>query len=269
MFNIPGLTKDSHPDLRQSAKSALLGCGYGLGWASFAAQLLVGFLGAPPQRYDKAFAKKLGVNSAYIEKFLEWDKNVEKMMEIPHICTDDELLVHCVAAKKIIDIYRSTAHPVVTFWDMCGRLLETALYGGKEFVYKCITFRKEEIVLPNGMTVRYVNLRREKDKETGQTNWVYGEEGVKPTKLYAGKITNNIVQGTARIVMTDGMRRVAKRYPIVGTVHDELLAVVPTEEAAAALDWVLEQMTLEPKYMPGIPLDADGGHHVRYGLAKN
>ena len=136
-------------------------------------------------------------------------------------------------------------------------------------MYKCITFRKEEIVLPNGMTVRYVNLRREKDKETGQTNWVYGEEGVKPTKLYAGKITNNIVQGTARIVMTDGMRRVAKRYPIVGTVHDELLAVVPTEEAAGALDWVLEQMTLEPKYMPGIPLDADGGHHVRYGLAKN
>lgn len=26
MFNIPGLTKESHPDLRQSAKSALLGC---------------------------------------------------------------------------------------------------------------------------------------------------------------------------------------------------------------------------------------------------
>ena len=269
MFNIPGLTKDSHPDLRQSAKSALLGCGYGLGWASFAAQLLVGFLGAPPQRYDKAFAKKLGVTSDYIEKFLSWDENVKKMMDIPHTCTDDELLIHCVAAKKIIDIYRSTAHPVVTFWDMCGNLLESALYGGKEFVYKCITFRKEEIVLPNGMTVRYANLRREKDKETGQTNWVYGEEGVKPTKLYAGKITNNIVQGTARIVMTDGMRRVAKRYPIAGTVHDELIAVVPAQEAKQGLDWVLEQMTLEPKYMPGIPLDADGGHHVRYGLAKN
>jgi DNA polymerase len=269
MFNIPGLTKDSHPDLRQSAKSALLGCGYGLGWASFAAQLLVGFLGAPPQRYDKAFAKKLGVTSDYIEKFLSWDENVKKMMDIPHTCTDDELLIHCVAAKKIIDIYRSTAHPVVTFWDMCGNLLESALYGGKEFVYKCITFRKEEIVLPNGMTVRYANLRREKDKDTGQTNWVYGEEGVKPTKLYAGKITNNIVQGTARIVMTDGMRRVAKRYPIAGTVHDELIAVVPAQEAKQGLDWVLEQMTLEPKYMPSIPLDADGGHHVRYGLAKN
>ena len=265
MFNIPGLTKESHPDLRQSAKSALLGCGYGLGWASFAAQLLVGFLGAPPQRYDKAFAKKLGVDKTYVERFLEWDDNIAKMLEIPHTCTDDELLTHCVAAKKIIDIYRATAYPVVGFWEMCSSLLVSALYEGREYTHKCITFRKEEIVLPNGMSLRYPNLRQEKDKD-GKTNWVYGEDG---TKLYAGKITNNIVQGTARIVMTDGMLRVAKRYPIAGTVHDELIAVVPEAEAADAKTWVLAQMTMEPKYMPGIPLDADGGHHRRYGLAKN
>lgn len=265
MFNIPGLTKESHPDLRQSAKSALLGCGYGLGWASFAAQLLVGFLGAPPQRYDKAFAKKLGVDKTYVAKFLDWQDNVDKMLEIPHTCTDDELLTHCVAAKKIIDIYRATAYPVVGFWEMCSSLLVSALYEGREHTHKCITFRKEEIVLPNGMSLRYPNLRQEKDKD-GKTNWVYGEDA---TKLYAGKITNNIVQGTARIVMTDGMLRVAKRYPIAGTVHDELIAVVPEEEAADAKTWVLAQMTMEPKYMPGIPLDADGGHHRRYGLAKN
>jgi DNA polymerase len=269
MFNIPGLTKDSHPDLRQSAKSALLGCGYGLGWASFAAQLLVGFLGAPPVRYDKAFAKKLGVDKEYVERFMEWDENAKKMMDIPHTCTAQELLTHCVAAKKIIDIYRSTAHPVVSFWDMCGGLLETALYGGKEFRYKCITFKKEEIVLPNGMSVRYPNLRQEKDPETKKSQWVYGEEGMAPTKLYAGKITNNVVQGTARIVMTDGMLRVAKRYPVVGTVHDELLCVVPDAEVADAKTWVLAQMTMQPKYMPDIPLAADGGAHRRYGLAKN
>ena len=265
MFNIPGLTKESHPDLRQSAKSALLGCGYGLGWASFAAQLLVGFLGAPPQRYDKAFAKKLGVTKDYVERFISWDDNVEKMLEIPHTCTDDELLTHCVAAKKIIDIYRSTAYPVVGFWDMCSSLLVSALHEGHEHTYKCITFKKEEIVLPNGMSLRYPNLRQEKDKD-GKLNWVYG---VDATKLYAGKITNNIVQGVARIVMTDGMLRVDKRYPVKGTVHDELICVVPEEEAADAKTWVLAQMTMEPSYMRGIPLDADGGHHKRYGLAKN
>lgn len=265
MFNIPGMTKESHPDLRQSAKSALLGCGYGLGWASFAAQLLTGFLGAPPVRYDKDFAKKLGVDTAYIERFIGWEDNVKKLEEIPHTCSIDDLLTHAVAAKKIIDIYRSTAWPVVAFWDMCGQLITKSLAGGEEVVYKCITFRKEEIVLPNGMRLLYPNLRTVKD-DNGRSQWVYGPDA---TKLYPGKITNNIVQGTARIVMTDGMLRVGKRYPIKGTVHDELIAVVPEEEVSDAKTWVLAQMTMEPKYMPGIPLDADGGAHRRYGLAKN
>jgi hypothetical protein len=264
MFNI-GMDKESHPDLRQSAKSALLGCGYGLGWASFAQQLLVGFLGAPPVRYSKDFARKLGVDSVYVDKFLDWDDNVTKMLEIPHTCTDRELLIHCVAAKKIIDIYRSTAHPVVSFWDMCSGLIDSSLAHGREFKYKCVTFRKGEIELPNGMKLLYPDLRQVKD-DKGRSQWVYGPDA---TKLYAGKITNNIVQGTARIVMTDGMLRVSKRYPIKGTVHDELIAVVPDVEVDDAKTWVLAQMTMEPRYMPGIPLNADGGAHRRYGLAKN
>ena len=264
MFNIPGLTKESHPDLRQSAKSALLGCGYGLGWASFASQLLTGFLGAPPVRYEKAFAKTLGVDQAYAQKFIDWEDNVAKMLEIPHTCTDQELLTHCLAAKKIIDIYRATAHPVATFWDMCSNLIESSLYGGKVFQYKCLTFSKERIELPNGMSLLYPQLRREKD-EKGRSQWVYGPNA---TKLYAGKVTNNVTQAVARIVMTDGMLRVSKKYPIAGTVHDELIAVVPDDEVVDAKTWVLAQMTMQPKYMPGIPLAADGGAHRRYGEAK-
>jgi len=265
MFNIPGLSKESHPDLRQSAKSALLGCGYGLGWSSFAAQLLVGFLGAPPQRYTKDFAKKLGVDTDYIDSFLDWEDNFTKMMEIPHTCSDKDLLIHCVAAKKIIDIYRSTAHPVKSFWEMCSGLIVTALAGGKEYTHKCLTFRKGEIELPNGMKLLYPDLRQEKD-DKGRSQWVYGPDA---TKLYAGKVTNNVTQAVARIVMTDGMLRVTKKYHIAGTVHDELIAVVPDAEIEEAKTWVLAQMTMEPRYMPGIPLDADGGAHRRYGLAKN
>jgi DNA polymerase len=265
MFNIPGLSKESHPDLRQSAKSALLGCGYGLGWASFASQLLTGFLGAPPVRYDITFAKKLGVTKEAVERFIEWDDNVLKMREIPHTCTDKELLIHCMAAKKIIDIYRSTATPVVDMWNMFGQLIETSLYGGKEYTYKCLTFKKGAIVLPSGMSLLYPDLKRTKD-DKGRAQWTYGQDS---TKLYAGKITNNVTQGVARCVMTDGMLRVAKRYPVKGTVHDELIAVVPDAEVDDAKTWVLAQMTMEPRYMPGIPLDADGGAHRRYGLAKN
>jgi DNA polymerase bacteriophage-type len=265
MFNIPGMTKDTHPIHRQSAKSALLGAGYGLGWASFASQLLTGFLGAPPLRYELAFAKQLGVTKEYALDFLKWKDNEEKMLEIPHICTTQELLYHCLAAKKIIDIYRSTAYPVVGFWKMCDIMLREALVGGRELTHKCLTFRKEEIELPNGMKLLYPDLRVEKD-DKGGSQFVYGPHA---TKLYAGKITNNVTQALARIVMTDGMLRVNKRYPVVGTVHDELLALVPDAEATEGQKWCLEQMTIVPKYMQGIPLAADGGINRRYGLAKN
>ena len=265
MFNIPGLTKDSHPDLRQSAKSALLGCGYGLGWASFASQLLTGFLGAPPVRYERAFSKALNVNKDMAERFLEWSETEVKLRDIPHTCTYAELVHHAIAAKRIIDIYRATASPVVSFWDMCSSLLVSALVNGKEHTHKCLTFRKGEIELPNGMCLRYPDLREVKD-EKGRSQWVYGPDA---TKLYAGKITNNVTQALARVVMTDGMLRVGKRYPVVGTVHDELIALVPDSEVEEAKTWVLAQMTMEPRYMPGIPLSADGGAHRRYGEAKN
>jgi len=270
MFNVPGLSKESHPDLRQSAKSALLGCGYGLGWASFASQLLVGFLGAPPVRYDLAFAKKLGVTSEQAQKFLDWDVNVEKLQAIPHTCTTKELVIHCLAAKAIIDKYRATATPVVSFWDLMSSLIEESLYTGKEYQVKCLTFRKGQIMLPSGMPINYpgLNVKRTTDEKTGKSNkeWTYGENRI---KLYGGKVTNNVTQGVARCVMTDGMLRTSKRYFVAGTVHDEQIVVVPDSEVEDAKTWVLAQMTVEPSYMPGIPLDADGGAHRRYGLAKN
>jgi DNA polymerase I-like protein with 3'-5' exonuclease and polymerase domains len=271
MFGIPGMTKESHPVERQSAKSALLGAGYQLGWASFAAQLLTGFLGAPPKRYTRDEAKLLGVTGADVHRFLDWEENVLKMAEIPHTCTDEELLIHCLAAKAIIDKYRA-ASPSLTdadsgFWGLMGSLIEHSLYKGSEYQHKCLLFRKGEIILPSGMPIRYPDLRPEQDAK-GRVQWTYAD-GKKRVKLYAGKVTNNVTQGVARCVMTDGMLRVAKRYPVVGTVHDEQIAVAPENEAEEAKTWVLAQMIAPVKYMPGIPLNADVGAHKRYGLAKS
>ena len=239
-------------------------CGYQLGWASFASQLLTGFLGAPPVRYKKEFAKTLGVDAGYIERFLGYEDNLQRMDAIARVCTAQELLIHCVAAKKIIDIYRATAYPVVGLWQLFDSLIQRSLADGEEYTHKCLTFRKGEIELPNGMRILYPDLRQEKGSD-GRPQWVYGPDAI---KLYAGKITNNVVQGTARIVMTDGMLRTAKRFPVVGTVHDEEIVLVPEACAQEDLAWVLEQMTQEPAYMPGIPLAAEGGVHKRYGLAK-
>jgi DNA polymerase I-like protein with 3'-5' exonuclease and polymerase domains len=264
MFGIPGLSKDSHPDLRQSAKSALLGAGYGLGWSAFAAQLLTGFLGAPPTRYYKTFAKQLGADAEYVQKFTDWEVNLEKLADIPHNCTDQELFVHAVATKKIIDKYRDAADPVVQFWSICQNLIHRSLMNGDEVPYKCVTFKKEEVVLPSGLSLRYNDLKGEPD-DKGRVQWVYGPSS---KKLYGGKLTENIVQAVARCVMTDGMLRIQERYPCVLTVHDEVVCLVPEAEAEDAKTWVLAQMVMEPTYMPGIPLDAEADVAHRYGDAK-
>ena len=264
MFGIPNLNKETHPDLRQSAKSALLGCGYGMGWASFSAQLLTGFLGAPPTMYDKAFAKQLGVSTEDVNTFVSWERNMEMLANIPHTCTDKELLVHSLASKKIIDIYRNKAQPVVSLWDLCGGLIKHSLAEGKEYTYKCLTFSKESIRLPSGLSLRYPNLTGTTD-EKGRVQWHYGAD---KKKLYGGKVVENIVQAVARCVMTDGMLRIQKRYSCVLTVHDEVVCLVPENEAKEAEAWVLEQMVADPPYMKGIPLDAETGCNKRYGEAK-
>ncbi len=267
MFGIPNLNKKDHPDLRQSAKSALLGCGYGMGWASFAAQLLTGFLGAPPTMYDRAFANTLHVTKMDAIDFQENADHMNKLADIPHTCTDEELFIHALCAKKIIGIYRETSQPVVEFWNLCSQLIEYSLYKGKPYEYKCLTFDKERIILPSGLWLRYPNLECRPYAEGEKPSWCY-EDGKKTKRLYGGKLVENIVQAVARCVMTDGMIRIQKRYPCVLTVHDEVVVLVPDEEVVEAEKWVYDQMVMNPSYLDGIPLDAEASSAKRYGDAK-
>ena len=268
MFGVPGMTKESHPILRQSAKSALLGCGYGLSWYSFAAQLLVGFLGAPPICYNMAFLRQMKIFPDQIRAAMSRPEFAERALSIPRRCSDVEILVHAVAAEQIIHKYREASPSVIQFWRQCGNLLSDMRLRDKEKQFKNLLVRREQIVLPNGMSLRYPGLTF---NDTGDDPRSYGyfyKNGKSDVKIYGSKVTENIVQAVARIVMTDGMLRIQERYPVALTVHDEAVAVVPEAEAEEALRWMIEQMTLEPSYLPGIPLAAEGGFHERYGEAK-
>lgn len=241
-------------------------CGYQLGWASFAAQLLVGFLGAPPQRYTVADAKQLGVTRKDVYDFQNYEPFMEAMREIAHTCTEAELLIHCVCARAIVQKYRAAAEPVTNFWKLLGELIPYSLIDGNEFEYKCLKFRKEEIVLPNGMSLRYPDIKVEYDAKNRPlyTYW----DGKKRVRLYAGKLANNVTQAVARIIMTDGMLRASARYRPLFTVHDEFGVLAPEAQAAEARDFIEACMVQVPPWMPGIPLASDVGAAKRYGLVK-
>lgn len=271
MFGIPGLNKEDYPDLRQSAKSALLGCGYRLGWASFASQLLVGFLGAPPVRYDRAFMKQLGIGKAEAIAFCAGKAGADRlarMAEIPHTCTEQELLVHCVCAKTIIDRYRATSEPIVAFWGFLDKMVATVLSvpDAEPVVYKCLTFKPGQIILPNGLPIRYDNIKCTVD-ELGRPQYTYWN-GKTDKPLHSGIVAENVTSGTARCVIGDGMLRIQPRFRCAMPVHDEAVYVVPDADVAAALPWIKQQLIAPVAYLPGIPLDATVGANKRYGLAK-
>lgn len=271
MFGIPGLNKEDYPDLRQSAKSALLGCGYRLGWASFASQLLVGFLGAPPVRYDRAFMKQLGIGKAEAIAFCAGKAGADRlarMAEIPHTCTEQELLVHCVCAKTIIDRYRATSGPIVAFWGFLDKMVATVLSvpDAEPVVYKCLTFKPGQIILPNGLPIRYDNIKCTVD-ELGRPQYTYWN-GKTDKPLHSGIVAENVTSGTARCVIGDGMLRIQPRFRCAMPVHDEAVYVVPDADVTAALPWIKQQLIAPVAYLPGIPLDATVGANKRYGLAK-
>lgn len=246
-------------------------CGYRLGWASFASQLLVGFLGAPPVRYDRAFMKQLGIGKAEAIAFCEGKAGADRlarMADIPHTCTEQELLVHCVCAKTIIDRYRATSEPIVAFWGFLDKMVATVLSvpDAEPVVYKCLTFKPGQIILPNGLPIRYDDIKCTVD-ELGRPQYTYWN-GKTNKPLHSGIVAENVTSGTARCVIGDGMLRVQRRWPVCLTVHDELVIVVKDAEVSEAKGWVKEQLTVPVSYLPGIPLDATIGADRSYGNCK-
>jgi hypothetical protein len=69
--------------------------------------------------------------------------------------------------------------------------------------------------------------------------------------------------------MSDAMLRILERYWIAGTVHDELMFLVPQHEPdQQAMDFVTWAMTVPPTWAPYIPLACEGSIAANYAEAK-
>ena len=164
-------------------------------------------------------------------------------------------------AKRIVDLYRQTYTGVTAFWKTCSRAIK-AIADDDEFTFGreglYVVDGKRGVKLPSGLYMQYPQLENVKDIESGEEGYKYKlRNGY--DRLYGGKLTNNLVQGTARCIMSEAMVRIAKRYQIALSIHDALYIVVPESEAQDALDYLIEEMCKPPLWMPDIPLAAEGG----------
>lgn len=227
------VNKKDNPTERFAGKTTELGCGFGCGAPKFLSMI-------------EADCKKYGI-------------------VIENLNLD--------FAKSVVAAYRN-AHPkVVSFWGEARRAIDHMLDGGSGYIGK-FEYRGNQIFLPRGIPLTYSNMRREVNPKTGEVEVCYDRYNSKKrvttrVKLWHGLLVENIIQATARDVFVNCLLNVEDAgYQCVGTVHDELLLVVPDAELDEALPAIYKAMTTPPDWLIGCPIDCEFNSGNNYLEAK-
>ena len=169
-------------------------------------------------------------------------------------------------ARRIIDIYRRTNPAVTTLWKQAQNMLvgmsraeNSAL--GKAGVLSVDGWEKA-IKLPSGLLMRYNDLKHEQTENGVEFSYKtrYGR-----TRIYGGKVIENVCQAIARCIIGEQMLKIGKRYKVVLTVHDAIACVIPEAEVAEAQAYVEECMRWTPEWAAGLPVNCESGHGRAYG----
>ena len=153
-------------------------------------------------------------------------------------------------------------------------------YNGEFGVGVKLRYEPGKIWLPNGMYLLYPELRyRAEANATEEKGYSYRRKNFR-TRIYNAKLLENIVQALARIVVFNQMGMIAQKLKekggnangkirqVVLTVHDEVVVVVPEEEAAETKAMMEEMMRVRPAWAQDLPVDCEGGVGASYGEAK-
>ena len=174
-------------------------------------------------------------------------------------------------AKRIIDTYRITYPKIVALWKDAGTALKAILQKqhttlGRDGVLQIEG--ADGIRLPNGLYIRYPNLRMYQSEDSEKAELVYDTKkgkAVIPNRIYGGKLIENVCQALARIAIGGQMLMVAKKYKVVMTVHDSVVTIVPEQEVETAKEYVELCMRLRPKWALELPLNCEAGYGRSYG----
>ena len=239
-------TGDHHPDRQKIGKVAELGLGFG------------GWIGA-------------------------W-----RQFDDTDTFTDEEV-------KQLIIKWRNASPAIVELWggQVRGKPWDPErleLYGlegaaiaavqdpGQAYSYRLVSYKVVDDVLycriPSGRLLAYHRPRLSPSTrwegqaslsfEGYNTNPKMGPIGWVRMHTYGGRLTENVVQATARDFMRDGALRLERAgYPIVLRVHDELIAEVP--EGYGSIEEFEAIMAAKPEWAKDWPIFAtDGWRGTRY-----
>ena len=169
-------------------------------------------------------------------------------------------------ARRIIDIYRRTNDAVVRLWRQAQNALVNMSRGepaplGIRGVLE-VAPKETAIRLPSGLLMRYDDLKFD---QTDKGIEFHYKTRKGRTRIYGGKVIENVCQAIARCIIAEQMLKIGKRYKVVLTVHDAIAVCVPDAEVVPATQYVEECMRWVPEWAKGLPVNCESGSGKSYG----
>lgn len=158
-----------------------------------------------------------------------------------------------------------------------GAFVSAVLNPGQEFAYRGFKFRMcgdaLYLTLLSGRHLTYHRPRLTREDKYGRVQWAISFEGhnTNPKNgpvgwigmdTYGGRLTENIVQATARDIQWFGMRNLERAgYPVVLHVYDEDVSEVP--QGFGSIEEYERIMSTMPPWAHDWPIRASGGWRGR------
>lgn len=180
--------------------------------------------------------------------------------------SDDELKVLVVQWRK--------ANPkIVRLWS---KMEEAFGEGGRVGEHVHVTHSRDKmgktvhVHLPSGRAINYHAVRWERytitDPKTGKLKrkegWRFADPAAPHLRIgtYGGRLTENIVQATARDLLGAGLVRLDEQgYPVVAHVHDEVIV-----EGEFDVEEIASILCELPSWAKGLPMNGEGMNCERY-----
>jgi DNA polymerase I-like protein with 3'-5' exonuclease and polymerase domains len=175
--------------------------------------------------------------------------------------------------KRIVYAYRDANPELIRAWADAGTMLES-VRDSKNYVMGnggiIRSAAKEGMIKPNGMMLGLPNLRKIRTDD-GKESWVYDKimgRSLIPEYIHPSKTFQRCIQSLARDIIAEQLIAVASKYPVVMTVHDELVMLVAEADVDESVKYIRHCMTTAPAWCADLPLDCEVGVGDNYGEAK-
>jgi DNA polymerase len=169
-------------------------------------------------------------------------------------------------ARRIITIYRDANYKISKVWRDAHYMVQqlankrAAQFGRKGVVQ--VAAAESSLIMPSKLSIIYENL----NSEQGEKGLEYSYKTRRGrTRIYGGKVIENVCQALARCIIGEQMLKISKKYKVVLTVHDSIVCCVRDEEVDAAQAYVEECMRWTPDWAAGLPVDCESGTGKSYG----